>query len=92
MAEPLIVMSESAVRALLEDAAERGAARALAKHSPANPAEVLDAGEAALLLRVSRRQIAKLAAAGTLPSVRVGRLLRIRRADALALLEQREAG
>jgi len=51
--------------------------------------EWLNAKEAAALLGVHARTVAKLADAEELPHSRVGRLLRFRRADLVAFLERR---
>jgi len=67
---------------------------ALAARGPAaneQPSEWIDTAAAAALLGVSTRQVAKMAASAkerpaALASSRVGRLLRFRRADVLALL------
>jgi excisionase family DNA binding protein len=75
-AEELARIVREAVRAELE-----------ARDVAANDApEWIDAKAAAAILRVHPRTIGNLAASGKLPSTRVGRLLRFRRADVLAYL------
>jgi excisionase family DNA binding protein len=76
-------MTPEQLRALVVDAVRE----ALATRG-AEPAEWLDAKSAAVLLGVHPRTVAKMAKGGELPSSRVGRLLRFRRADVVALLER----
>ena len=52
--------------------------------------QVLTAGEAALLLKVSTKTLLKLARAGELPGRKVGRAWRFVRDDLLALCASRE--
>lgn len=80
-AAELVRMIDTAVRRALD-----------ARSEPRADGEWIDTRAAAELLGVSTRQIAKLAAGGRgrparLSSSRVGRLLRFRRADVLAMLE-----
>lgn len=50
---------------------------------------LLDAGDVAAAFKVSKRTIYELAAAGAIPSVRIGRAVRFRVRDVRALIEGR---
>lgn len=85
----MIVTSPDELRAIVRAAVEEALATRAANGPPSG--EWIDTGAAAALLGVSTRQVAKLAASSRgrpalLASTRVGRLLRFRRADVLALL------
>ena len=84
----VIVTTPEELRAIVREAIDE----ALAVRRPApsdTPPEWIDTSVAAALLGVSTRQVAKMAKAGDLPHGNVGRLLRFRRSDVLALLESR---
>lgn len=90
----VVVVSPDELRDLVRSAVREALAEARTSSGSTSAAdeherEWLDSAGAARLLGVSSRQIAKLAAAGKLPSARVGRLLRFRRADVLSLLAAR---
>jgi len=93
MSSPVIVTTPDELRAIVVAAVgEALAARRAASEAP--PSEWIDTTAAAALLGVSTRQVAKMAATAkdrpaALASSRIGRLLRFRRADVLALLERR---
>ena len=81
----IIVVSPEELRDLVRTAVRE----ALSAGRPAaEPSEWLDAAGAAALLGVHRRTVTNLVKRGRLPASRVGRLLRIRRADVLAVLER----
>jgi excisionase family DNA binding protein len=62
--------------------------KAIHRHTPvADLPELLRPEEAAAVLRCGRGLVYELAARGDLPSVRLGRLLRIPRAAVAALIE-----
>lgn len=72
----------------LDQRIEAAVRRAIDSRPVERPPEWLDTRGAAELLGVTRRQVAKLAEKGAIPSARVGRLLRLKRADVIAYLEQ----
>ena len=78
----IVVVTASELRAIVRDAVRE----ALAGTPVSTPEDWLDAGDAAAILRVHRRTVAKMAMAGTLPATRIGRLLRFRRSDVEAYL------
>lgn len=86
-----LVVVEAGELERMIDAAVRRALDAQ-RDEPQLASEWIDTAAAAALLGVSTRQVAKLAASARgrpalLASSRIGRLLRFRRADVLALLE-----
>jgi len=81
----VVVIDPATLRRLIEAAVRAALARS--EGSPQAVPEWLDAQATADLLGVHRRTVTKMAARGDLPSARVGRLLRFRREDVLALLE-----
>ena len=85
----VVVIDPEELRALIG----RELRAALDERAPveASP-EWLDSKGAAALLGVNVRTIAKLAQSGKVPSSRVGKLLRFRRADLLALLATQPTG
>lgn len=87
----LVLMEPAELERLIESSVESTVRRLLSSRADA-PVDWIDAGAAAKLLGVNRRTIAKLAKRGDLPSSRLGRLLRFRRADVLGLLEKRGGG
>lgn len=80
----VVVMDAHELRAMI--AAEIRAA--LDERDADESPDWLDAKGAAALLGVHARTVAKMAQDGTLAASRVGRLLRFRRADVVALLER----
>lgn len=74
----VVTLTEVDLEALLERAAQSGAARV------APPPEILTASEAAELLRLNAQTVARLAQAGELPARRLGREWRFRRSELLA--------
>jgi excisionase family DNA binding protein len=74
--QELAIVVETAVRRALDAGASREAS------------EWLDAGAVAKLLGIHRRTVARLAKTGELPSSRIGKLLRFRRSDVVAVLER----
>ena len=79
---PLVVLAADRLAELIESAVEKG----IAAHEPNLRSEWIDSAAAAELLGVHRRTVIKLAARRALPSSRIGRLLRFRRADVEAFL------
>jgi excisionase family DNA binding protein len=53
---------------------------------------LLNAGEVGEILGLDKRSVQRLAANGTLPVVKVGRLMRFRRESILRWIEQQETG
>ena len=68
---------------------EAAVRRVLDANEPREPSEWLGTAGAAELLDVHRRTVGKLAKSGELPSSRIGKQLRFRRCDLIALLESR---
>ncbi len=85
MSGPVILTTPEELTRIVRDAVrEELATRAPSTNDAAS--EWIDTRVAADLLGVSTRQIAKMAKAGTLPHSNVGRLLKFRRSDVLAIL------
>lgn len=80
----VVSLTETDLEALLERAASAGAARV----SP--PPEILTAEETAALLRLNAQTVQRLAAAGEIPSKRLGREWRFRRSEILAWFESKQ--
>jgi excisionase family DNA binding protein len=76
----------------LDQRIEAAVRRVLDTRAPTAPIEWLDSAGAAEILGVHRRTIANMARAGELPHTRLGKLLRFKRADVLAMLEKKKAG
>jgi len=94
MSSAVIVTTPDELRSIVRAAVEEVLAARTAA-SAAEPSEWIDTAVAAALLGVSTRQVAKMAASAKdrpalLASSRVGRLLRFRRADVLAVLDRRD--
>jgi excisionase family DNA binding protein len=90
----IVQLTTGELERLVERAVESAIAKlAIAPATGANepPPEWLDAAGAAALLKCSRRYVTILAGRGELPSSRLGRLLRFRRVDVVAVLERRRA-
>lgn len=87
MSEPIAVLTASALRALLVEAAEEGARRAL-EARPEAAGEWLSAAEAAALLRCHADTLGRMARSGRLPAERLGRHYRFRRGDLLAFMKE----
>jgi excisionase family DNA binding protein len=71
---------------MLADMADHAKAE---RHMAGRPIDVLTASEAAEYLRVSRKTLYRLVAAGKVPGQRVGRSWRFRREDLVAFLRAR---
>lgn len=84
MSEPVhvVTITVDQLREIVDDAVTQ----ALDRQRHAGCDEWLDTDEAARLLRVHTRTVAKLAKSGALPATRVGRLWRFRRSDVEAYM------
>ena len=57
--------------------------------APASPSEhLLTLTEVAQYLRISARTVSRLIASGTLPALRLGRVVRVRRSDLILMLDE----
>ncbi len=86
------------IRTVLFQAATSPTRHMLAETPPTTPccesqnvSDLLSVGEAAALLRLSRRQIQRMAQARRLQAVRVGRIWALHRAPVLALAQRKAA-
>lgn len=81
----VVMIDVDELREMLEDAVRRGLE---GRAERSEPPEWLDANGAAELLGVTPRTVRKRVASGALRASRIGKLLRIKRADVVALLER----
>ncbi len=84
MSTPLVVLSPEELRAIVREEIRA----ALDVQPPRDePGEWIDAREAAKILNVCAKSVTNMAARGTLRSSRIGRMLRFKRSDVIAMLE-----